>query len=146
MNDPITSFTGEYRFLSNFWPAEVTFEGEVYPTVEHAYQAAKTLDKAERAFIQTCKTPGAAKRMGRTITIRDDWGKAKLQVMVELVTEKFQRHKDLLQKLKDTGDRQLIEGNTWGDTYWGVCEGEGENFLGKILMAARTGLHICPEC
>ncbi len=132
----IDSFHGEHRFLSNFWPAVVTLDHEHYPSVEHAYVAAKTLDAAKRKAIATVPTPGAVKRLGRSLVLREDWDTIKLDVMRDLVGQKFE-HPDLRALLLATGDEELIEGNTWGDVFWGVCRGKGENHLGKILMAVR---------
>jgi N-glycosidase YbiA len=133
----ITEFQGEYRFLSNFWAAEVYYDSEFYPTVEHAYQAAKTLDKQERLAVLRCRTPGEAKRMSKTLTLRTDWQKVNLGIMEDLVRQKFSIG-ILRSQLRKTGDQELIEGNTWGDTFWGVCNGKGENHLGKILMKVRA--------
>ena len=136
----IDSFQGEYRFLSNFWPAEVVFEGATYPTAEHAYQAAKSLDPVERQRIAASPTPADAKRAGRALKPRDDWETAKFDVMERVVRDKFTRHADLRRQLLATGDAELIEGNTWGDRVWGVYQGEGENHLGRILMRLRAEL------
>lgn len=135
----ITSFHGEHRFLSNFWPAGVVLDGELYPSVEHAYVAAKTLDTAERAKVRAVEKPGDVKRLGRKLQLRPDWDAVKLGVMADLVAQKFQ-HPELREKLLATGDTTLVEGNTWGDTFWGVCRGKGANHLGKILMATREQL------
>lgn len=136
----ITSFTGEFRFLSNFWPARVVLDGLTYPTVEHAYQAAKTLSLAERSTIQRCGSPGDAKRMGTRVYLRDDWESVKLNVMEDLLRQKF-GHADLRQKLIATGAQPLVEGNTWGDTFWGMCRDKGQNHLGKLLMQIRDELN-----
>jgi len=135
----ITSFRGVYRFLSNFYPAPVLLDYHVYPTVEHAYQAAKSLDPDYRVLVQYADTPGDAKRMGRRAVLRSDWDMVKLEVMERLVREKF-RWPEFSKRLKATGDEELIEDNTWGDTYWGVSGGKGENHLGKILMKVRSEL------
>lgn len=132
----IDHFAGEHRFLSNFWPAPVTFEGLAFPTVEHAYVAAKTLDQAQREAISCMPSPGQVKRFGRTLTLRPDWDAVKLGVMAELVRQKF-RYPGLAAQLKATAPHDLVEGNTWGDTFWGVCKGRGHNHLGKILMRIR---------
>ena len=136
----IESFQGEYRFLSNFWPAEVVFEGIKYPSVEHAYQSAKTLDRSERQKIAAIADPGEAKRAGRALTYRADWEAVKFDVMEQCVRYKFTHHADLRTKLLATGDAELIEGNDWGDRVWGVYQGQGENRLGKILMKIRAEL------
>lgn len=134
----IDSFTGRYRFLSNFFPAAVFLDGLYYPTVEHAYQAAKTLDASKRAEISCVKSPGIAKRIGRTLAVRDGWGELKLTVMRNLLRQKFARDTVLCGLLLATGSEELVEGNTWGDTYWGVYRGIGENHLGKMLMEIRS--------
>ncbi|MBC8106366.1 MAG: NADAR family protein [Anaerolineae bacterium] len=136
----IGEFQGEYRFLSNFYPATVEFEGINYPTVEHAYQSAKTLDIAERKRIAVLATPSDAKREGRKLKLRDDWETAKFDVMERCVRYKFTRDADLRAKLLATGYAVLEEGNNWGDQVWGVVNGVGENRLGKILMKLREEL------
>ncbi|HDZ27840.1 MAG TPA: NADAR family protein [Candidatus Aminicenantes bacterium] len=134
----ITSFQGEYRWLSNFWPVKVELEGIIYPTVEHAYQASKTWDALEREGIRRCSTPGKAKRLGRSVSLSPDWMEVKLVVMKALVLYKFGNDRSLKAKLLATGETDLIEGNPWGDTFWGVCDGVGENHLGRILMEVRN--------
>ena len=136
----VAEFQGEYRFLSNFWPAEVTYEGIAYPTTEHAYQASKTLDPEARKRIAAPPTPAEAKAEGRKLKLRGDWETAKFVVMEDVVRLKFTKHADLRDKLLATGDALLEEGNTWGDRVWGVYQGQGENRLGKILMNVRDEL------
>lgn len=132
----IDSFRGDYRFLSNFWYEEVRFDKERYPTNEHAFQAAKTKNERHRREIAVQFSPGEAKVMGRTVTLRRDWEFIKLHVMLDLNRQKFS-NPQLADQLLATGDAELIEGNTWDDKYWGVCNGKGENMLGKILMCVR---------
>ena len=137
----ITEFKGEYRFLSNFYPATVDYEGIRFPTVEHAFQAAKTLDKGERRRISKLGSAGEAKRAGRKVTLRRDWEKRKIEIMSDLVYQKFSNHSELREKLLDTGNAKLVEGNNWHDTFWGVdVVSGGENHLGKILMEVRAQL------
>lgn len=142
----IDSFTKEFFFLSNFSRAKVTLDGEVYPTTEHAYQAAKTLDPEIRSKIRDAKRkedgspwPGEAKRMGARVALRPDWEDVKLKVMEDLLRQKFS-DPALSARLKATGDKELIEGNTWKDRFWGVYMGKGENHLGKLLMKIREEL------
>lgn len=135
----IKEFQGKYRFLSNFWPAVVVFEGLRFPTVEHAYQAAKSKDTDVWEVIRMCKTPGEAKKLGKHLRLRPDWGQVKLALMEDLVRQKFSSFK-LGALLVATGDQEIIEGNDWGDVFWGVCRGKGENHLGKILMKVRKEL------
>lgn len=136
----IFEFQGEYRFLSNFWPSEVEMDGLIYPTVEHAYQAAKTLDIRIRKIILDLKTPAAAKKFAKTISLRPDWSNIKIGIMEDLVRKKFVNNISLSSRLLNTGEGEIIEGNSWNDTFWGVCNGKGKNHLGKILMKIRSEL------
>lgn len=135
----IESFSGEYRFLSNFYPSQVEFEGLVFSTVEHAYQAAKTVNVDERLLVQKAETAAKAKQLGKVVALREDWDKVKLAVMEDLLRKKF-RIQELRDKLLNTGDAELIEGNVWNDRYWGVCRGEGKNHLGRLLMQIRENI------
>lgn len=135
----ISSFQGANRFLSNFWPCEIVYDGITFGSTEGAYQAAKTFNYDERKKIALMK-PGEAKRYVRTITIRPDWDSVKLRIMEDLIRQKFTKHKVLAERLLFTEDEELIEGNTWNDIFWGVCKGVGENHLGKILMKIRQEL------
>ena len=133
----IATFNGEFRWLSNFWPVSITHaDGITYPSSEHAYMASKTLDMSIRREVATLKTAGDAKRFGRKIKLRADWEEVKRNEMLSVLRLKFQ---DPLLRIKliNTGDARLIEGNTWGDTYWGVCNGQGQNVLGQLLMLVR---------
>lgn len=137
----IDSFENEFAFLSNFYPSKICYEGIDYPTVEHAFQAAKTFDFEQRVGIAAAPTPGKAKRMGRSVSLRPDWEEVKDSIMEELVRRKF-KDKYLALLLWSTGDKELIEGNSWNDTYWGVCNGVGRNQLGKTLMKIREEIKI----
>ena len=132
----INTFFGEYRWLSNFHPCRV-FE---YPSVEHAYQASKTHDQKSRNAILMAASAYDAKRLGKVAPKRSDWEKVKLAVMEKCLRAKFTDPK-LRAKLIATGEAELIEGNTWGDVYWGVCNERGENHLGILLMKIRKDLH-----
>ncbi len=136
----IDSFTGEYRYLSNFYPSPIVVDGVEYVTVEHAYQSAKAMDAEDKVAIATAPTPGRAKRMSRKVVHRSDWDQVKVDVMEHLVRAKFETHADLRDRLLATGAIELIEGNNWNDRFWGVCEGQGSNRLGEILMRIRREL------
>lgn len=138
----ILEFFGDYRFLSNFHEADVDMDGLVYPTVEHAYQAAKSKDPAERLRIRNMWLPGIAKKAGQKIDVEASWWNRRLPLMHGLVQRKFDRHADMRALLDATGTRRIVEGNWWGDTYWGVCRGQGQNWLGRILMAVRAGVPL----
>lgn len=132
----INDFRGRYFFLSNFSPSPIRHGGILYPTVEHAYQAGKILDMGIRRALAICPTPGDAKKMGRKLKMRDDWDEVKVPRMRTCLKKKFQDPL-LRRKLLETGDQELIEGNTWGDTFWGVYRGKGKNMLGILLMEVR---------
>jgi ribA/ribD-fused uncharacterized protein len=136
----IDSFTGANSFLSNFHRSEIVWEGGLsYPTVEHAFQATKTLNLVEREQIRLAKMPGDAKRMGRTVVLREGWSELRLVVMEELLRLKFS-DPALGHRLLATGKHKLVEGNSWGDQFWGVCRGKGQNHLGLLLMKIRAEL------
>lgn len=132
---PTRGFVGCYRFLSNFYSCKVRYEGQIYPSSEAAYQAAKTLDPDTRRQFVTM-SPGEAKRAGRQLEVRSDWETIKIEVMWHCLASKFS-DPDLRSKLLDTGDMELVERNTWGDRYWGQVNGVGENQLGRLLMQMR---------
>jgi ribA/ribD-fused uncharacterized protein len=142
VSEPILYFNGDFRFLSNFYPAEVQDNfGIHYPTVEHAYQAAKCDDPQVRKIIAALASPGLAKRSGKQLQISPVWDEVKFFVMRSFLDQKFSPGSELALKLKSTGDRLLIEGNHWGDTIWGQCPiGHGANHLGKMLMDIRSKL------
>ena len=132
--EKITSFDGDNRFLSNFSPGGLFYGGLWYKHSENAYQAAKTHDPVTKLEI-SLMTAGQSKKAGKLVQLRDDWDVVKDTIMGEIVILKFTYNPLLKRKLLATGDMELIEGNYWGDTYWGVCKGVGQNKLGKILMA-----------
>lgn len=144
MSAAITEFKGEHRWLSNFHPAEVEFEGETYPSVEHAYQAAKSLDPTIRKLIREVLSPAEAKRVGGRISIREDWNQVKTKVMAGLLEQKF-NIPELQEKLLATGSQDIVEGNYWHDNFWGRCYcakccNTGENNLGALIMDIRHDL------
>ena len=141
----INKFEGKYEFLSNFYPSRITIDSVSYPTVEHAFQAAKTRSFLKRIEISKLDTPREAKKAGRQVELRSDWETIKDQVMYDCLKEKF-KIKELKEKLLATGNEELVEGTTWHDNYWGNCSCEkcrnieGKNILGKTLMRLREEL------
>lgn len=138
----ILGFFEDYRFLSNYHVADVYYNGELYPSTEHAYQAAKFLNADFRKqFMDPTMTCGKSRKLGQTKNEFFDpqWDEHKYDVMLKVVFDKFERHLDLREKLLATGDKTLVELNHWGDVYWGVDfrSGIGESNLGNILMAVR---------
>lgn len=145
MCNKIDSFREENRFLSNFYPVNtgVKYGNIRFPTVEHAYQAAKAFlssGACNRVILEAyalLPKPGMAKELGGVVRTSPEWNMVRISIMKDLLTQKY--HDPVLKKLLiGTGTREIIEGNTWGDTFWGVCNGEGENNLGKLIMEVRT--------
>jgi len=130
------TFSGEQSWLSNFWYQTIEYEGILYPSTEHAYQASKTLDMNVRQEMANMGNASSVMRYGRTLPVRPDWEDVKIKIMYDVNVKKFENY-ELRKKLLATGNQDLVEGNTWGDTFWGVCGGVGENNLGKILMRIR---------
>lgn len=143
--EPITSYQGSYRWLSNFYPCVVAYEGVEYPTTEHAYQATKTLNIDHRRAISVLPTPYDAKREGGNVFLRPGWRDMKLQVMRELIDLKFSQP-FFMRKLLETNGRELIEGNNHGDRFYGQSPlGQGRNELGKLQMEKRDRLLACEK-
>lgn len=142
----ITRFAGDHFYLSNFYPARVELDGMEYPSVEHAYQAAKTLDLEIRRAVQRCAAPAEAKAIGSGLDLRPGWETLKITVMEALLLQKFAQP-DLRRLLLATGNAPLIEGNDWGDRIWGCTRSDdgdwiGENRLGRLLMMVRERLVV----
>lgn len=138
--ETIDSFWDDYRFLSNFYSSPfVDPDGRHWPTVEHYYQAHKTSDPEEFEMVACCKTPGQAKRAGSKVKMRPDWDQVKTHIMFGALKWKFEQNPELAQKLIDTGDAELVEGNTWGDVFWGYDTklNKGQNVFGQQLMIIR---------
>lgn len=141
----ITKFDGQYAALSNFADSMICHGYVFYPTVEHYFQAMKTLDPKERGWIAAAPTPGEAKRRGRAVKLRPDWEEVKEQIMLDGLRLKF-KIPAMREVLLSTQSAELIEGNTWHDCEWGVCScskcgGVGNNKLGKLLMKVRSELY-----
>lgn len=133
----IDCFKGKYFFLSNFYPARVSYQGILYQNTEAAFHAQKDPSRAK----EFCNlNPSEAKRLGRRVKLRSDWELVKDNIMFDIVALKFKQNPFLTEKLLKTGDEELIEGNDWNDCYWGVCRGRGENKLGQILQRIRSEL------
>ena len=129
----IDKFEGEYAFLSNFYECPVNY-GLTYCNSEAAFQATKDPYRCTE-FVDL--NASRAKALGRKVELRSDWEEIKDAVMLDVLRAKFDTNPDLKEKLLATGDEFLVEGNTWGDTYWGVCNGKGRNHLGYLLMQVR---------
>ena len=135
----VDTFFGVFQFLSNFYPCEAVYDGVAYPTAEHAYQAAKSTNKKVRNRIRGTDTPGQAKRMGQKVILRQSWESIKVDIMREILWTKFS-DPYMAELLLATGDAMLLEENNWGDRFWGVVDGDGQNVLGNLLMEIREDL------
>ena len=143
MSNVIDSFSGDYRFLSNFF---IEPDGSC---VEKEFQAAKTPDLGKKVKILMASSPGHAKKLGRSPSkggivdyIFPEWDEwYALETMQSLVLRKFLDHEILSIALIETGDAELIEGNNWGDNRWGCVkvngQWEGKNLLGNTLINIR---------
>lgn len=135
----ISEFRGKFYFLSNFYSSPVYYCGRTFRNAEAAFHSQK--DPA-RAGEFTRLNPSEAKRLGRRVRLRCDWEEVKDGIMFEVVMAKFGGSQALADALLATGDEKLVEGNTWGDRYWGVCDGKGLNKLGGILERVRENLRM----
>lgn len=135
----VKGFFYYYRFLSNFYLIPVEYEGKVYPSSENAYQAAKCANVEDREkFINI--GPEESKALGKKVEKIHNWDIIKPEIMYRIVKNKFTNDFTLRLMLLVTGERFLEETNYWGDTFWGVCSGQGLNTLGNILMRVRKEL------
>jgi len=125
----------EYFFLSNMYPCEVTYNGHTFQNSEAAYQAQKDLSRVSEFEGITGKE---SKRLGRHVKMRPDWDSVKLEIMEDILRAKFS-NPELAKKLKAV-NVPIVEETTWHDTYWGVCDGRGQNNLGKILTKIKNDL------
>jgi ribA/ribD-fused uncharacterized protein len=144
----VLEFRGEFWFLSNFCTSEITFHylGREWTatSVEHAYQACKSLNPDDVQWVLLRHSPGEAKREGRRIKIRADWEQIKDEVMMTMLRKKFAdpTFRDKLLAI----DGRIVEGNYWHDNYWGVCTcrkcsaKSAGNKLGALLMTLRREL------
>jgi len=143
---PITSFKKNHFFLSNFYLCNIEIDNIIWPSAEHIYQACKTKDLKIREKIRLLKTAAETKKMGKTIILRSDWNKVKLNSMCIILNLKFTQNLKLGILLINTGDSELIEGNYWHDNYWGSCNCPkcrsitGQNILGQLLMKIRHNI------
>jgi len=142
-NNEIKSFTlgAGHGFLSNYHPSTIYIDKRPYPTVEHAYQASKTMDENARELIRKAPGPKEAKKLGRCLQLREDWEEIKITLMKDFLKQKFESP-FLADQLIKTGSAKLINENTWNDKFWGVCRGSGQNWLGKLLMEIREHLRL----
>jgi len=133
----VNKFRGDFSFLSNFYPCKIEYKGLKFQSSEATFQSQKC-PKVASIFVKL--TASEAKKLGRNLVCRNDWDEVKLSIMEEILKIKFAEGSYLAEELIGTGNLYLIEGNTWGDTYWGMFKGIGQNMLGKLLMKIRKQL------
>ena len=136
----ICGFQKEYQFLSNFWSCPVELWGIKFLSSEQAYVYSKSEDEHFRRQVLAEVRPGKIKQLGSLVELRPNWDDIKRDIMKEILFAKFRQNPELKRKLLETGMRYLEETNWWHDTYWGVCNGIGDNNLGQLLMLVRTTL------
>ncbi len=136
------AFRGSYRFLSNFYACNIRYLGYRFPSIEHAYQAAKSEDPSVHRVIQGALSPGRAKRLGRLIRLKPTWDEERIPLMLMFLRLKFE-DSSLRPLLLATGKESLVEENYWHDNFWGNCtclrcaDLLGQNHLGRLLMQVR---------
>ena len=146
-----------FGFLSNFYLSNIHLEATVWPSAEHFYQSQKSFEQDYQLAIHGAKTPGQAKRLGASPDMprkvsqqswfrrkskkpRSDWDAIKLEVMRRAVRAKFGQNRDLCKLLLATGSFELVEDSV-SDAFWGIgSDGQGQNWLGRILMEVRADL------
>lgn len=150
---PITDFVGEHAFLSNFAPSPFMARGcngqegimqlgvLEWPTAEHYFQAQKAASPVQFEEIRHASTPGHAKRLGRKVELVRGWERAKTNVMLLALEAKFMQNADLARQLAETWPHALVEGNSWGDRYWGAVLRENNDTIwpGERIWAQRGG-------
>lgn len=138
----IMQFRGRYYFLSNFYPHKFVYDNVEYYNSEAAFQAQKCINEEDKLVLSNMESPGEAKKYGKTVALREGWEYVKNDIMYSVLMAKFSSDEELKRKLLCTGEEELVEGNTWGDSYWGydLEKNEGKNILGKILMQVRKDL------
>jgi N-glycosidase YbiA len=138
----VKGFFGEYRWLSNYHHAPILWKGLGFTSTEAAYQSSKCSNVDAARVFQNYSASDSKKHAPKP---PKNWNDVKFNIMAQIVFQKFLIHKELRESLLETGDRYLEETNHWGDQYWGVCDGVGENNLGRILMATREYLKVLNE-
>jgi len=142
----INEFKGDYRWLSNFEAVTITIDGVSYPSVEHAYMSYKSNDPEWKKFCMDANnTAGDVKKKSREVKLVDNWDNLKFTVMSLCLTKKYEQE-PFRSRLIKTGTQNIVEGNYFGDTIWGVdlkyTPNIGENHLGRMIMKVREDLII----
>ena len=136
--EEINRFVGEYDFLSNNYAATFVWEGITWGTAENAFQGSKFSLQQKREAISKM-SPEKAKQHGNMFSGSAEWEANKIEIMENILREKFSQNPELEEKLFKTGNKVLSNGNNGKDLLWGVdrYSFRGENYLGKLLMKIR---------
>lgn len=138
---PITFYTPAFYVLNNFSAHAIEYGGVLYPTAEHAYQAAKCTDPHGKDEIRNARSPILAKQVANETYrwARDpDWDSKKLAVAEEILRTKLAQHSEAQEALRASGDEDIVEDSPT-DYFWGAgADGSGQNMLGKIWMKIRA--------
>lgn len=135
-----------YGVFSNLYKRPIEFEGEIYPTAEHAYQAGKPRKESVRKWLMDAPTPALLAMAAHGLyywDIAPGWSKNKFDRMKRVLLAKYSQHEDLKKILIETDDVLLIESATVDNEVnrtWGQVNGKGKNMLGKLLMEVREEL------
>ncbi len=125
------------------YDCDIEFMGHKFKSVENAYMFAKNPKDIE--WLKKClsMSPGDIKKASKSISLRDDWEVVKLSIMYNLLKQKFTQE-PFRTSLLGTKNENIVEGNRWNDTFWGVDiksnPNVGENWLGRLIMDIRTKL------
>lgn len=142
MQNKITEFKGEHNWLSNFFPCNILVDGEWYPSVEHAYMSHKCDNPWWKSKCRDRATSAAEiKRLSKLVNLVEGWDDMRISVMQKCLEAKF-RLPAFANKLIETGDAIIEEGNNWGDEFWGINlkTGAGSNNLGILILQIRNNI------
>lgn len=139
-----STLKNNYIVFNNSYKSEIQIDGVMYPTVEHYYQCAKFIETAPEYAekMRNTANPALVKNMGRTkkVEARADWDEVHLEIMRIALVAKMDQHENIRNLLAETGDATL-ELESPSDPFWGIgADGNGENYLGKLLADIRTSL------
>jgi ribA/ribD-fused uncharacterized protein len=134
----------DWYVFDSFAPFQIEWRGKLYPTAEHAYQAAHFSQNPELAEqVRTSRSPKAAQELANKHSDQDDpdWKGKKLTIMEDILSHKLDQHSCIREVLTSTGNKPLVETND-NDEFWGWGKSHaGQNHLGKLWMKLREDLH-----
>jgi len=137
----INFYTPKFYVFNNFSAHAIEFDGELYPTSEAAYQAAKCTDPKGKEEIRNARSPEQAKVLANKIygNVKDpEWESKKVDVMEKILRAKLAQHSEVAEALAQSGDEDIVEDSPV-DYFWGEgADGTGQNMLGKLWMKIRV--------